>query len=668
MTNREKDMQSRATFFASSLLVLSSLLIWSGATSAQTSDAVKSGTIPPELISRSDIYHQVTLSPDGKHIAVVVSQAEKRILMIFSTVGFKLVSNYYFTQRDQVGLVDWVNNERLIIQMAKSLPWSEELLFTGELIGVNFDGKKERVLYGYRVPGTMDKYAKQRTINGRAEIVDLLKGDDRHILIASTEYYAGKAKFAKLFKLNVYSGDMRKAHVKSPVHNARFITDQQQNVRFVSGLDDDYTTSNYWYTDKEWVKLENAGQRTRFQPLMFDKTGEWLYVLDNADSDKTGLYKISSKTGERKRVFVDTEVDVTNVILKADRSSIYALRVDDQYPAHIIVNKNEPEAQLFKLLLQSFPGKEVRLTSRSDDGNLSVVAVRSDVMPASFYLYNAKTNRIIPLFDNYNGIAPELMSPAEPITFKARDGLTVHGYLSRPTGVPESQPLPAVVLVHGGPHNVRDYWLYDRNVQFLTSQGYAVLRVNYRGSGGYGRAFETAGYEHWGDTMQYDIIDGTKWLIDKQSIIKDRICIMGASFGGYSAVQSATIEPDLFKCVVANAGIYDLNLMLEEGDILKSTWGESFLTMVLGNDKQQRAAFSPVNRVHLLKANLLLAHGERDERAPYEHAKRLTEALEKHKKPYQMFIRDKEAHGFSSDKNRAEYYVTVAEFLAKHLN
>jgi dipeptidyl aminopeptidase/acylaminoacyl peptidase len=157
-------------------------------------------------------------------------------------------------------------------------------------------------------------------------------------------------------------------------------------------------------------------------------------------------------------------------------------------------------------------------------------------------------------------------------------------YITYPTGVDETVAVPLVTLVHGGP-NARDYWKFDPELQLLASQGYAVLRVNYRGSTGYGRKHMSGSEKQWGARVQQDIIEATQWVIQQGGIQQDKVCIMGGSFGGYSAVQSATLAPDLFKCVVAVAGVYDLEMMFDEGDIPRIIYGKEFLIKQLGTDR-----------------------------------------------------------------------------------
>ena len=218
-------------------------------------------------------------------------------------------------------------------------------------------------------------------------------------------------------------------------------------------------------------------------------------------------------------------------------------------------------------LMRAFPGSNVRITSTTADGSLAIVFVDSDVNPGDYYLFDTKTMRAEFLRATRTWIDPRQMRPRKPIEVTARDGVKLHGYLTQPAG---TGPQPLVVLPHGGPHGIRDTWEFDWEAQLLASRGYAVLQINFRGSAGYGMDFETAGYRQWGAGMQDDVTDATRWAIEQKVTEPNRICIFGGSYGAFAALMGAAREPDLYRCAVGYAGIYDLELMLSSADIPES--------------------------------------------------------------------------------------------------
>jgi dipeptidyl aminopeptidase/acylaminoacyl peptidase len=259
------------------------------------------------------------------------------------------------------------------------------------------------------------------------------------------------------------------------------------------------------------------------------------------------------------------------------------------------------------------------------------------------------------------------MASMEPIALKARDGLALNGYLTRPLGKETAKQLPTVVLVHGGPYGIRDAWGFDPEVQMLASRGYAVLQVNYRGSGGYGDAFERAGFREWGGKMQDDVTDATRWAIDQGIADKNRICIFGTSYGGYAAMEGATKEPDLYKCAIANAGIYDLNLMIGSGDVPQFLHGQNFLKMVLGDKPDELAERSPISRLDRLKAKVMLIVGGADTRVPAAQGEHLHDALTKKGIAHEWLYEREEGHGFYDEAHSAAMYEKIVAFLGSEI-
>lgn len=625
-----------------------------------------SANLAPEVFAKTGDYVSVKLSPDGKYFAVVMLVEGKRKLAVFDSKTIDHVGFFSFKGDDEVGNIQWVNNERIVMSVYQRT-WREKATKDyGELYAVNFDGSAGRMIYGYRAGALLT--GSNRATYGWGKIIDYLPHDDKHILISSETMSDDRDNLAKVYKLNVYNGKMRVPLTRSPIPGASFITDQHSNLRLVYGLDEERKLHFYQFDNEErsWTELPTEMFGNNFQALRFDESGDNLYVLDNFQQDKVGLFKLSMKTGKRKHLYTNENVDITSAIFSSDQNSVYALRIDDGYPAYVVFNSASDEAKTFKTLVSSFPGSKMYITSQTNDGNKSILYIASDTSPGAFYLFDKQNSKLSLLYNNLENIKSEQLSESTPIEFKASDGQMITGYFNPPVSK-EAKSAPMITLVHGGPHGVRDYWEYDPEVHMLTNQGYSVLRVNYRGSDGYGRAFEEKGYHQWGNRIQLDIIEATQWTAKQYHIDDDRLCIMGTSFGAYSAMQSAILAPDLFKCVVANAGIYDLELMREDDIVGRIYWGGAYLDDAIGNDEQQLRAYSPVFNAEKLKAQLFIAHGEKDEIAPLEHAEKLAKALKKANKPYKWFIKEKEGHGFFNEQNREEYYEEVARFLGESL-
>jgi Dipeptidyl aminopeptidases/acylaminoacyl-peptidases len=224
-----------------------------------------------------------------------------------------------------------------------------------------------------------------------------------------------------------------------------------------------------------------------------------------------------------------------------------------------------------------------------------------------------------------------------------------------------------VLVPHGGPHGLSDSWFYDNDAQFLASRGYLVLQVNYRGSGGRGHAFEAAGYLKWGTRIQQDLIDGVKWAETKKYADPKRVCVYGGSFGGYSAMMTVIRAPDLFKCAVGYAGVYDLAMMYKKGSIGSDKLGKSYLSTVIGKDDADLAANSPDKLADKIDVPVLLIHGEDDQRVPFAQAKAMRSALDAAHKPYEWLAKPGEGHGFYTEANNIDLFNHLQAFLEKNI-
>jgi len=566
-----------------------------------------------------------------------------------------------------VGRYYWVNNERVVISLSYRKPWVKALVSYGELFSINIDGKQGELIYGVNngQRSTGSRIKKKKQVRGWANIIDILPEDDKHILISSTPMSDGGEKIDTLYKLNVYTGLLGRKVARSPIPYASYVTDAQGSVKVVTGTDSNNNTQAFLRENDEWIKLPETNFGSTFTPLTISASGKFLFTLDNFNQDKTGLFQLNLKTNEYKHIFSDEIVDVTNILRTTDKRNIYAIRVDDGLPEYLLINQKLNEAKTFKNLTASFPGRMVDIRNHTADGNKFVVRVSSDVDPGSFYLYNKEKNKIKFIFKYYPKLNSNKLQPTEAFSFVASDNRVIKGYLTQAKSA-KSKIAPLVVLVHGGPHS-RDYWGYSSETQYLVQKGFSVLQVNFRGSTGYGSDFKTLGYKNWGSTIQKDIYESYLWAVENQKAEKNNVCIMGASFGGYSALQNIINYPDVYNCAVANAGVYDLPLLFESGDITEMSFGQSYLNSTLGTDQAQLEDFSPVYNVEKIKASLLLAHGKRDERAPYEHAERLKDSLDNKEIAYEWFVLKDETHGFHDPENQKKYMNKVVNFLDKNL-
>ncbi|MCL1123573.1 alpha/beta hydrolase family protein [Shewanella surugensis] len=629
---------------------------------------------PSTLFSLSNEYSQVKISPKGDYISAIKIFEGKKLLIILDSKTKKLLHAVHFPDNAQVGDYVWANHERLVLQKEYLKGWSDVPEYHGELYAVNADGKKAKYLFGYKTSekqlGTLIK--KNTPIQATASILDALPSNNRYMLVSAIPWSGSTGRELNteanqiVYRVDIYKGLRRKLG-RAPIGNSHFLTDNEGELRFVSGTNDHIHSQLFYRQDGQWINTHQFSYNLNdMQPIAFGENNNQVYVIGRESGQTRGVYLLNVKTGDKQKISQDNTVDPSNVWINNINKKLYAVEYENGYPEYEFVDNKDIYAQYTKQLLASLPGHQIRLVSETMNSDKLIINAFNDRNPGDYYLFDAQKVKLEYLFSQKSWLDPEQMADVKPISFTARDGKTIHGYLTLPYGA-DAKNLPLVVNPHGGPYGVRDGWEFNAQNQLFAQQGMAVLQVNFRGSGGYGQAFEELGHQKWGTDIQYDIIDGTKDLIAQGIADKSRICIVGGSFGGYSALQSSIIDPDLFQCAIGMSGVYDLELMFNEGHVSQRKTGQAYLGAVLGKDVAQLKAMSPTHHVDKLKAKLLLIHGGGDKRAPIEQFEALASALSKQHYPFDKMVLDNEGHGFYKDEHRAQAYRKMLSFLKTNL-
>ncbi|UCC11225.1 MAG: S9 family peptidase, partial [candidate division WOR-3 bacterium] len=310
---------------------------------------------------------------------------------------------------------------------------------------------------------------------------------------------------------------------------------------------------------------------------------------------------------------------------------------------------------------------EIEFESSTDDFNRVIIKASSDRMPGVYYLYDRESNKVKLLHTVSPWLDEDDMAAMQPVQYMARDGFTIHGYLTLPKGT-KGKDLPVIVHVHAGPQ-WRNSWGFDARTQFFANRGYAVFQVNFRGSTGYGKKFLRAGFRQWGLKMQDDITDGVNWLIKNGIADIERIAIFGWSFGGYAALAGITFTPDLYACGVDLWGISNY-FTLYEGfpaywkpflEQINERWGDPV------KDSLQMYQTSPVFHVENIKVPVFIAQGVNDSRVRMRQSEQMVEELNKHSKEYEYVLIPGEGHAFSNEEKTVELMVKIENFLDHHL-
>ncbi len=622
-----------------------------------------SAEVPLEEFTSLPLYNNLKISPTGDFLAATVRNDDGQMsLVIMSMRSNQITATIRGFGRDFVNNYIWANDERIVASLGRQYGSLDAPSATHEIVAVNWDGKRKEWLFGR---GKDANVAFDRTYKV-ATVLNRLSDDDDHILVGVNDFSNPNSTYTVVYRLDIYSGNMSKV-TTAPTRGASIVTDNDGAVRLAISADPDNKNAIVIHErdQKRW-KLMGVyhGKEGTITPVAFAPDNTLLYVLDNRETDTDSLYFFNTASEEVELIYKHDFVDISDVEIAPD-GSLLGVYTEPDYPDFTMLNQQHELSGPLTAVRNALRGYRVRPTSMTEDGKLAVIRADGDRAPPRYYLFDVESNQLSQIVSVLPGIDPEQMRPMEPYKLSVRDGTEMYAYLTRPDD--SDGPFPMVVLPHGGPHGVRDHWSFSAEVQMLASRGYAVLQVNYRGSGGYGRDFLYSGYGKWGTIMQDDLTDATRWAIDAGIAAEDRICIYGGSYGGYAARMGVVREPDLYRCAIAYVGVYDLELMFKKGDIPTRDSGVVFLKEAVGEDKEDLRARSPVHNLDKVKAPVFIVHGGEDFRVDVEHAYRLRDGLEKLGKPYEWMLKPKEGHGFYKPENRLELYERMLAFLEKYI-
>jgi dipeptidyl aminopeptidase/acylaminoacyl peptidase len=399
--------------------------------------------------------------------------------------------------------------------------------------------------------------------------------------------------------------------------------------------------------------------------LDFSADGKTLYLFDARDRDKAALMAIDMGTRRARLIADDPAADVTKVLLhRITRKPLATAAMVDRRRWHAV----DPSFAADLKAIQSSTSGDVDLVGLSADASRVMVYVQHDAASPEWTLYDRATRRVRPLFKARRSLDGVPLRPLEPVTFPARDGLKLQGYLTRPA--PDARNVPMVLVIHGGPY-ARDEWGFNSTHQWLVNRGYAVLSINYRGSTGFGKAFVTAADREWGGKMHDDLIAGVDWAVARGIADPKRVGFYGGSYGGYAALTAATKTPEVFACIVDIYGIANLLTFMAA---IPPYWGPMFSVWRnrLGDpDTEEGRAFlrerSPLTHIDRAFRPILIVQGLEDVRVTRAESEQMVAVLQRRNVPVTYVVFPDEGHGFSKPKNQIAFRAVTEAFLAKHL-
>ncbi len=644
------------------LFIIATVLL--GSFQVQAADPSK---IPMEAFFKDAQFTNMEISPDGKHLAVIYDTGTSNTLAIMDVGLTEIKAKINFGEYMRIGgNIMWPRNDRFILSYSKFVGYLDTKGSNPIYVAYDLDGKNGRQL---TVP--------QRTWY---RIISMMPSEPNKILVTKS-HWADQGQ-TKLWTINIDNG--KESYVGGePIGAQQIIADSDGNPRFALAYDEDKDDDigkgkNTFFVkqsaNSNWREVDMPTiykQGTRISLLGFNADNTVAYVSSDIETKVPSIYAVELAT------LKTTMIHEENVAEISGRGTLYndaleVLTFARDYNRMVFLSEDSEMKTIMAQLFATFgiddTKSNMNITSFTEDGNKMVLNITSDRDPGVFYLFNRGLDGSQPSIKELavakREIDPSLMSTMTPIKFTSRDGVELRGYKVIP--ITGKAPYPMVQIIHGGPHGPRDYWGWNREAQFLASRGYAVVMINFRGSGGYGDAFERSGYQEWGGKMINDMTDATLWMVENGYADKDRLCVYGGSYGGYGTLQSLVREPDLYKCGIGYVGVYDLFEMKKAGDIPKRESGRKYLDRVLGTDEARMREFSPALNVDKIKAELFIAHGSDDVRVPMEQYDSLSENLKRIGKPYISMVRD-EGHGYQKDKNKYDFYNQMEAFLAQHI-
>lgn len=578
----------------------------------------------------------LSLSPDGTRIVYVVPLADRGSAVYTRSLatGAKEQAVLYAEGKpDRLGGCDWVSNTRLVCYIYGVVFLNGKFLSFTRVVAVDGDGKNLQQL---------SKRDSGFTLGAQlygGEVIDWLPDEDGAVLM--TRNYVPETSFAlgggsSARGLGVDRVDTRTLaieHVEPASERAtEYISDGRGTVRIFARKEEnrsdrmDTGVIGYMYRQRgsrEWRKLSDYDtvQHTGFRPLAVDSDLNVAYGFKKTDG-RLGIYSVTLDDSlQEKLIYAHPDVDVHGLVRIGRRQHVVGIGYNTDTPH---VEFFVPEiAQLLASLSKALPEHPaVRVADASTDESKLLIFAHSDTDPGVYYLFDRKTHALSPLLAARQPLVGMKLAHVKPVSYPAADGVMIPAYLTLPPGAEDAKGLPAIVLPHGGP-SARDVWGFDWLAQFFAARGFAVLQPNFRGSFGYGDAWlENNGFKSW-PTAIGDVLAAGHWLVNQGIADPAKIGIVGWSYGGYAALQSAVVEPGFFKAVVAIAPVTDLPALKNEW----SGWSNYKLQSDFIGDGAEIHAGSPAEHADKIKAPVLLFHGGFDRNVNVEQSKRMAARL-----------------------------------------
>ncbi len=593
------------------------------------------------------------LSPDGKYIAymkrrdsgerdIYIKETATQKETLLKKQGEDLIRGFY-----------WSTKDRILYLQDKG-------------------GDENYHVYGVDVNGEND--SDLTPFDGvRVNIIATLKEDEEHVIVQMNK---DNPRQEEPYRLNINTGEVTKLYTveegDAPV--AAYDFDRKGNLRAITRVVDGVNTELLYKVDGEFQRVKLTEFGDSFGISSFNTNSENpddAYVVSNLEGDKTEIQLYDLKENKKiKSVFGNDTFDVSGISLSRKRDyEIDYFRYTGEKT--VIVPVSDTYKKIHARLQKEFGEKQFFTVGKTDDETQYMVLVNGDKIIGEYYLFDVEKDEVKLLYKLLPQLKSEDMATMTPISFKSRDGLNIHGYITLPNDYKNGQKVPLIVNPHGGPQGIRDNWGFNPETQLFASRGYATLHVNFRVSGGYGKEFLKAGFGEIGRKAMDDVEDGIDYVINHGWVDKDKVAIYGGSHGGYAVLRGMTKTPEKYACGVDYVGVSNLNTFMETippywekyREILYKIWYNPNIP----EEKEIMDEISPALHVEKIKKPLFVVQGANDPRVNIDEADQIVESLRKRGVEVPYMVKYDEGHGFGKEENRLDLYKAMMGFFAEHL-
>lgn len=595
------------------------------------------------------------LSPNGKYLSYKEKDAKNKNHVYVKEIATGKVSMAIEEKEELIRGYGWVNDNRLLYVMDKG---GDE---NYHIYAVDLDGKNNVDLTPYE--------------GVQASIISASRDHKEFIIVGMNKE---NKQVHEPYKINVTTGATEKLFSNddpaNPIMGYEF--DRHGNLKAYGRMKDGTKTQLFYRLDgeKEFKLVYEGKWYDDFSIASFNyasKNPDEAYVLTNVDGDKTSIVLYDFKTKKViKEIYANKDYDAKTLGLSRKRNwelDYYGFEGEKSE----IIPVSPTFKKIYANLEKQFKGYEFNFAGKTDDEDKALIIVQSDKLYGKYYIYDMKTGKAELLYDLMPQLKEADMAVMKPITFKARDGKTIHGYITLPKAALEGKKVPMVVNPHGGPQGVRDHWGFNPETQLFASRGYATLQVNFRISGGYGKEFLTSGFKQIGRKAMDDVEDGVHYAISQGWVDENKIAIYGGSHGGYATLMGLIKTPDLYTCGVDYVGVSNIETFFASfpeywkpyTEMVKEIWYD------LDNPEEAKIAkeVSPVYQLDKIKKPLFVVQGANDPRVNINESDQIVKALRAKGFEVPYLVKYNEGHGFHKEENSIEFYKAMLGFLKKNL-